>query len=187
MLFRTASHYRPYAIHDGHAAEIILYADGNLLLRVAGWLEHEHRDVIELDVTAPKRAIKADLNRKDNFFIRHKDWYTKEKKYDVYLYCPKLDIGPQFADEHSDKQSISYSCKMTIPFKGRTSDGPIDEIVTTIWLRRGRTAFGLKIDKIQETLKNQGVILSSSDIELCLKVYNMTMKKEISGGEEKSV
>ena len=81
---RRESSFRPYFLSNGNVVEnIIFYAGGKVLYESSrGWLSdnQEGYDITGMRLkTEPKRAIKVNLGRDDNYYIKGGGEYRSEE------------------------------------------------------------------------------------------------------------
>ena len=97
---RSATWYRPYVANGKVLESIVIYKDGEILIKTrSGWLEEVDRDyrskyngdLLEISFNGSvKRANKLNLNRKDNFIFKMKDQYSIHDGYTLFIYADNI-------------------------------------------------------------------------------------------------
>lgn len=128
ILKRESSIYRPYYVNGKKIESIVIYKDGEILLKTrSGWLEDVKEDfssiyngdlkevVIDGEV---KRANKENLNRKDNYILRGRREYNFDDGYIIYIYADNILEQYEYIQKNgTDKYSkghFLYGYKVTL-------------------------------------------------------------------------
>ena len=128
---REASWYRPYNANGKTLESIVIYKDGEILIKTrSGWLEERtenldsvyNGDLIEISFDGSvKRANKLNLDRKDNFIFKMKDQYSIHDGYTLFIYADNIfseyKETPKKYDDKKQYYLYGYSVKMKYSFK----------------------------------------------------------------------
>lgn len=130
---RTSNCFRPLFCEGNEISRICLYNDTEELTIYHGWLEHQNNinefyrssDVVSISVDGVRRALKLNLSKKDNFFVKYSDdkaGYRTTGRC-LYLYVPNLKKVKTLEIEdddglpvHScDFYEVPLTCEVLIP------------------------------------------------------------------------
>lgn len=195
-LKRSSSFFRPLYYHNLEVEQLIFYSKGKIVYSSrSAWLECEERrqDITSITITEPKRALKVDLNRKDNFYIKGSRDYKFKNGFIFYINIDLENITfekPFIIDYYEDENEINKKELMKINFKNMVIyESYLDEnkelmrreiktdyailYLDTITIRKEQ---GLKADNLKILFDEAGFKdVSKYDIERALNKYNITI------------
>lgn len=131
---RSAAWYRPYVVNGKDLERIVIYKDGEILIKTrSGWLEEVDQDykskyngdLLEISFGGSvKRANKLNLNRKDNFIFKMKDQYSIHDGYTLFIYADNIfssykELPKKYDlnEKHKEYYLYGYSVQLKYPFK----------------------------------------------------------------------
>jgi len=186
---------RRYSIDQTPVVGIVLYHNGKAFYRnEQGWLEHcEFPDVLNMgswlynhkpfcsDVNLldrnPVKANKVNLDRTDDYYVGH-----KSKGYWLYLHCDTAVPLGEFQFNDGGEHQRHYATYFTVPIACTTEaiDGKgkeeRKEIIVCCGHRWEDTPKGEEFKALTERLKQQGISISSYDLQRLLALYTLTPK-----------
>lgn len=198
-LTRNSSFTRTLHLGEVEVDEIFFYSRGKVIYHCArGWLEdHKSRqDITQITLLEPpKKAIKVDLNRTDNFYVKGRRDYKFDKGYNFYINIDKEDIkitdlGRElfFENEFEKNEQNVLRIDLSIPFKryepfklGKDAELQYREIeiksitVTNDFINTRKTK-GKEAESLLEDFKKISVTISRYDIEKILEHYDIKKK-----------
>jgi hypothetical protein len=205
-LKRESSFYRPYVYNGLQCESLVFYSKGKILYKSnSGFLEDEtsKQDVTEIKVKNEfKRALKEDLNRKDNFYLKGRREYSFDDGQVFYINCDLENINIKYTDfEHkfnTETEEVLYKYAVITAkdlFKRYESyldkdqklqykEIDTESIKVFKESKHIKNKLGLQVERIEKHLKkhtnkHNNPVLSSYDIEKLLRVVNITTKKEV--------
>lgn len=167
----------------GNIRNIHLYHDGRVWLEIGrGWFEHTGpgeswtRDVVEVDVGEPVRAIKANLGRDVNFWMKHQPKYKGDLGCELYVWCKPV-VPMEVVTGESDLE-VRKAQAFLLPFQGRFQDGEwVGAIRFVGGLRVTQpTAFGQVVANVARNLKLDGISTSGGWVGDILRLYTVERK-----------
>jgi len=130
-------------------------------------------DRLKIDIEI-KKAIKENLNRKDNFYIKTSDpnWYGDS--YNLYIYTGGntiLEAPTEYVDMETVRK-IHYKNKYQLKHNNKTYT-----IVSSYFTRTELTPFGKRCEELEKQFKDLGLRGPTIyDIEIILKHFDVTKK-----------
>lgn len=191
LLKRKNSFFRPLFLNSNkEISKFIFYSNGKINFKTnSGWLEHKRQDVQEMEIETPVKAIKENLNRKDNYYIKDNSESLRWKQnpcYNLYIYLKVKEHSETI--NYTGTQSIDFEKVYSIPITGYIPDYSkenrplikIDQVEMTVHSRFEQTKLGNKIQKLSKDFEKViGSHVSIYDLEKLLENYNITKKRKV--------
>jgi len=196
---RDSSFLRVWFISGLEVEKLVFYSNNKVLYETRqSWLEDEQsrQDLTQMTINKPKKALKVDLTRKDNFYIKGSRNYNFKKGYIFYINLDlenikieDLGLNPYYDNENEINEK--YLLKMTFknpclryePYLDKNKNLQYKEIETTeIKLYNGlkttRKERGKQADNLKVLFDELNFNVSVYDIERALNTHNIQITKK---------
>lgn len=111
-LKRSCSFYRPYYYNGKKIESIVIYKDGEIILKTrSGWLEDRTEnleskfdaDLLEITIDGEiKRANKENLLRKDNYLLKGRRDYNFDNGYILYIHVNNIFNSYEYIQKYGN-------------------------------------------------------------------------------------
>lgn len=171
------TYWNPFFCNGRQVNNIIFYNDEGIMFETHhGWFGTGDNKIDSFDLVDEVKVRRATalnkMDKKDNFFVSVANLYSKDNKYDLYLYVDgnkiSLDKEEIKEEKFSDTQIRRYA-KRTLTIYNKKID--LEETLKFI-----QTDFGNKVENIQNELKELGIKLGSFELAQLLKHYDLVKK-----------
>lgn len=190
-LFKTHKMFRPFHVeHNGKTYQIEsihLFSNGEELAVSNAWFNSVNRDIDNLSemyfLGSLRKAVKVNLNSKDNFFTTVKDCGLTKAKLFINLGIQPTTYSTEYTQTTEMRDTTTYFYK-NVRFnaehvlKGFGNVEYIDNFNVNVqqFIRSEKTEFGLMVEKKRQELEKIGIKVEYLTLATTLKRYELNIK-----------
>ena len=188
---RGCNMWRPMVVNGKEINNIIIYKNGKELFKLnKGYFEMKINnilsdDIISFKISEPSKAIKLNLNRKDNFYLLDKENFErwKEREYILYINEEEIKINKIYESllyKNEFEKKFIKTADLTFVYGCKTKEKEYKNITANALgiTRTEITEKGKKFNEILKDLENKKIKINSYELEQLLKYYDL-VKKEV--------
>jgi hypothetical protein len=171
--------FRYYGLNGAQVNKIHIFNKVGIILTInRGWFEGKREngfgnvDIQSIEITEPALKRKVDFGMKQNFYISVKSHYRNEKLCELYIMESEcnLQVLEDDAILYKTPSSNAHGAIYSFDLNG-------NRFTSEHFKYMKETALGTETRNVGEMLADAGIKMSSYEIELLLKNFNITKKE----------
>lgn len=181
--------WRPMVVNGKEINNIVIYKNGKELFKLnQGFFKMKinnilSEDIISFKISEPTKAIKVNLNRKDNFYILDKENFErwKERKYILYINEEEVKVNKIYESllyKNDFEKNFIKTADLTFIYGCSTKEKEYKEItVNSLGITRKEiTEKGEKFNELLKDLEDKKIKINSYELKELLKYYDLVKK-----------
>lgn len=163
----------------------VFFTDGKILYSHTGWgfqgnIAGQGGTVGTIYIDPPKRAIKLNLSRQENFWMKHTERFSTGDTCCLYIYVRTYKEG-QEQERHATKINHYRTLYLPVMCGGEGYGNTGAGLTLRDWSNSEETDFGKEVAKFQMSLEAHGLNCDNFDVEKFLTLFNKPSIKEPFG------
>ena len=188
---RGCNMWRPMVVNGKEINNIIIYKNGKELFKLnKGYFEMKinnilSEDIIAFKISEPVKAIKLNLNKKDNFYMLDKEEFErwKEKKYILYINEEEIKINKTYETlfyKNEFSQNFIKTADLTFIYGCSTKEKEYKNIAcNSLGITRTEiTEKGKIFNELLKDLEDKKIKINSYELKELLKYYELVKKNK---------